>query len=549
MKVRCAIFLVTSILVLACFSAMVSAAPVVAGDPEELAIYVPNFEMLSEGGFNDTQNNYAWCMAMFKDDIYVGTGRNIPYTVGLQLKAGGLLPWDLEIPQITHPDGMPPPPFGPDPDPNTTGNQYAPDPDAVQEWANDMSAEIWRYHDGMWTRVHKALPFKNQLNGYMYPEGTGYRYMITYTDKYGVEALYTGVGIGYGRTLLLKSTNGTTWLPVNFTQATPPYDTRAMAVHNGKLYVGLGAGGIYASDDPNLTQDNWVKVADFGDGVAIGALKSFNGYLYATTWQSLSSPGDGFQVWRSRTNDPRINDWVQVVSGGAGDVWNTFGADLESYKGKLYAGSMSLPITFAGESAGFHTPKGFDLVRINTKDEWDLIIGNYIIPEERQSASYEERGLPLSGWPSGFGNPLNLYCWQLEEHNGLFYLATFDAGSFIRVIPTDLVLSQFNLETIGSASNELEMSGIQGEYAEGLLGVLQESDPLVVIQALEEFLGGSDMWISEDGIHWSPADLNGFGNPNNYGFRTLVSTEKGFFVGTANPFEGCQVYVGEVESF
>jgi hypothetical protein len=548
MKVRSTIQLAMSILILICFTVMVSVTTARAEDAPELAIYEPNFAMLSEGGFGDPQNNYAWCMAMFKDDIYVGTGRNIPYTVGLQLKAGGLLPWDLEIPEITHPNGMPPPPFGPDPDPNTTGNQYAPDPEAVKVWANNMSAEIWRYHHGTWTMVHKASTFVNPLNGYTYPEGTGYRYMITYTDKYGKEALYTGVGIGYGRTLMLKSTNGTTWLPVRFTGATPPYDTRAMAVYNGKLYVGLGSGGIYASDDPNPASDTWVKVADFGNGVAIGALESFNGYLYATTWQSLSSPGDGFEVWRSTTGDPGPDDWVRVVSSGAGDSWNPFGADMESYKGNLYVGSMGLPFTFSGDQAGIRAPKGFDLVRINTNDKWDLIIGNYIVPEERRTASYEDRGLPLSGWPSGFGNPLNLYCWQLEEHEGLFYLTTFDAGSFMRVIPIELVLSEFNLETIDSTIGELETSGIEGDYAEGLLAVLQETNPLILIQALSEFLGGSDMWISQDGVHWSPADLNGLGNPNNYGLRTLVSTDKGLYVGTANPFEGCQVWVGEVES-
>ena len=33
-----------------------------------------------------------------------------------------------------------------------------------------------------------------------------------------------------------------------------------------------------------------------------------------------------------------------------------------------------------------------------------------------------------------------------------------------------------------------------------------------------------------------PVNRQGFGNPYNYGLRTLVSTPHGFFLGTANPF-------------
>jgi nucleoside-diphosphate-sugar epimerase len=44
------------------------------------------------------------------------------------------------------------------------------------------------------------------------------------------------------------------------------------------------------------------------------------------------------------------------------------------------------------------------------------------------------------------------------------------------------------------------------------------------------------MWRSRDGIEWSPVTTNGFGNPYNYGGRTLVSTSGGLLVGTANPF-------------
>jgi nucleoside-diphosphate-sugar epimerase len=48
--------------------------------------------------------------------------------------------------------------------------------------------------------------------------------------------------------------------------------------------------------------------------------------------------------------------------------------------------------------------------------------------------------------------------------------------------------------------------------------------------------GGFEMWRSIDGEHWIPVTTTGFGNPYNYGGRTLVSTREGLLVGTANPF-------------
>lgn len=75
-------------------------------------------------------------------------------------------------------------------------------------------------------------------------------------------------------------------------------------MHDGRLYVGLGNGGIYITDDPSVDTDTWKKVADFGDHVAIGAIGKHNGCLCATTWESIYTGGEGFEVWRNYP--PRI---------------------------------------------------------------------------------------------------------------------------------------------------------------------------------------------------------------------------------------------------
>lgn len=55
---------------------------------------------------------------------------------------------------------------------------------------------------------------------------------------------------------------------------------------------------------------------------------------------------------------------------------------------------------------------------------------------------------------------------------------------------------------------------------------------------------GFDLWKSRDGIHWLPVTINGLCNPYNYGARTIMSSQNGnLYLGTANPFQGCEVWV------
>jgi len=487
-------------------------------------LFEDDFTKISEGGFGDPLNNYAWSMTYFEGDLYVGTGRNIPYMMGLALKMAGIIPWETDLEGITDPSGAPPPPFIPP-------GQPPPHPDDVKIWAEDMLGEIWRYHCGEWEQVHKATTFVNPRNGFTYPEGIGYRIMTTFEG-----AIYAGVGEGFGRILLIMSTNGENWYPVNtYTNIPWPSNTRALAVHNGKLYLGLGtAGEIYASSEPSPTTDTWEKAVDFDDfapdNTAVVSLISFNGHLYATTQNTNS----GFEVWRSNAQAPDdpTDEWTQVVYGGAGDAWNVWGGTTETFNDHLYVGSMSLPIPPLG-------PKGFDLIRIDTEDHWELIVGSY-----RPRAPTIPRGPPLSGWPAGFANPLNFYCWSLEEHCGHLYLGTFDASAFLRYVTPDMIESLIDEETLASVAEELRNSGIDEQYVQELLAILEEGDLAALIQKLWQYLGGADLWKSCDGVHWAPVSLNGFDNPSNYGFRTMVSTPDGLYVGTANPWEGCEVWLG-----
>jgi hypothetical protein len=54
---------------------------------------------------------------------------------------------------------------------------------------------------------------------------------------------------------------------------------------------------------------------------------------------------------------------------------------------------------------------------------------------------------------------------------------------------------------------------------------------------------GGDLYRTADGLHWEPAFLDGLGNPDNHGIRTIESTPMGLFVGTENPFSRLEVWL------
>ncbi len=495
-----------------------------------------DFSPIAVGGFGDRMNTYPWSMALFGQDLYVGTARNFPWQLGegLELIFGPL----LELESMSSPSGE-------------IGDE---------DWANDMAAEIWRH--GSWERVYRS-PVMEQDDGF-FPRETGFRQMVTFDG-----AIYAAKG-GYFATeegLILKSIDGATWEHVE----TPPgmgTDTRAMAVHNGRLFVGTGGPGLQGSAKvwayPS-TDGSWEEVVDFTaiepyTNSAVVSLASFNDHLYAGT-QNLQS---GYQVFRSDDANPELG-WTQVISRGAGDQMNYWAGTMATFQNHLYVGSLSWPFEPAEGAPQVAAPKGFELIRIApdaAPGEYDLIIGDYI--PRLPPAGYTVR-LPSSGWPGGFGNFLNLYCWSLEEHNGVLYLGTFDATSFLQFIPVDELIENESLaELLGFVDDHqeellaalqqtiglLETYGMDDNFIEPYreLQAALETEPIEWEKVWDIFIrsfAGADLWKSEDGIRWEPVTLNGFDNPNNYGVRNIVRSNP-LYVGMANPFQGLEIWQAPV---
>ncbi len=463
---------------------------------------------------NARQNNYVWSMEEMGDYIYVGTARNIVHS---------LLRYISEI----------------------LGSEIPVPPELEPEVVDD-SGEIWRYHKSGrqgWGRVYKAPPESMNI---------GFRFMKRYTTPKGETALYAAALTPLNPNLLiLKSTDGTNWYPLD--SGITGYSARYMTEHKGKLYMGalpfLGMGEtlLFASEDPE--GEGWQLVDVAGEPGknprgSIDLILSYNDHLYVGTVQP-----NGFEIWRTLGELPEKDNWKLVVDQGAGDARNEHPWSIAVFRDHIYVGTAIEAAVFsANPEQDIVPPKGFDLIRIDKDDNWELVVGGPpVVPTNPTTGT---RGQPLSGYPSGFGNISNAYCWQLQPFGNQLYLGTFSWSvlipPFLPLLPDILQILLPMLGRTGADNIDLGRE----ELAE-MKGILKKPNVRKLLEYLACFvmkLGyrvfGFDLWKTQDGVHWEAVSLNGLGNPYNYGIRMLfVSEEEKLYLGTANPFQGCEVWV------
>ncbi len=442
---------------------------------------------------NARQNNYAWSMVEFNGYIYVGTGRNIVYNGLLYF---GLTPTSSVTPEIV-----------------------------------GDNAEIWRYPicgcNRNWERVYRADDSLSLM---------GLRSMSLFTNSRGETGIYCGV---YPRnnqfSFMLKSTDGINWEILEL-GLDKDYNTRTTLSYRGRLYTGILSRGaittttlLFSNDDPD--NKAWTQVdTDDIDG-EIYSMIEFNGYMYI----GVASVG-GFSVWKSR--NPEKGKWVCVVDRGAGDALNELPMSMEVFNDYLYVGSAIYGGIYSTDLENrFVLPKGFDLIRISKEDRWEVIIGGEPIVPTRPRTGRRNK----ARYSSGRGNLFNGYCWNLRNYNGRLYLSTWDSAILYYNFYRDMIV-EYNkedwdktFEFIKKAYSEIDLDKYRYElWIEHLLKSLKNYP--------QSF--GSDLMYSDDGERFSFLNRDGLGNVNNYGIRNMLSASDGkLYMGTANPYDGCEVWV------
>lgn len=445
---------------------------------------------------NAKQNNYVWSMGELNEYIYVGTGRNIALWLINSMKS--------RIPGFIVPSSI----------------------------SNDIDnnrAEIWRRKKdstGDWERVFIA------------PSGIeGFRFMISHESIGPRTALYvaTSSNSQENEIRVYKTTNGIKWSEVQWEKLKGD-TSRAMTIHNGKLYIAtayekVSQPYLYSSLDPEIY--SWKTELDPDmEGFNIDSnpqgfiynIASFNGHLYVST----SNP-KGIQLWRTKGMEPKLNEWVMIADKGFGDESNTWSLSMSVFRDHLYlSATTELP-------KGYLFPRGADIIRVDKNDKWEIVVGGEaLIPSQTINGT---RKKSISGYDGGFSNPLNIYIWQIKEFENRLYVTTLDHG-----INFQLILEIFTLNKEVIKKYMPNIGGINGDIDELIRRIK------IAIKEMEgnKYSYGFDMFKSENGVSFSSVFLDGLGNKDNYGGRILfVDSDNKLYIGTANPYEGCEVWMLE----
>lgn len=195
-------------------------------------------------------------------------------------------------------------------------------------------AQIWRSEDGaIWDEVTPAGIDENDAEAMVFETFGAHLYMGTWAANAteGAEIWRTADG-GVGTWTKVEEAGNDN---VNNGGIT------AFAVHNNHLYAGtynnIDGCEVWVSEDG----ESWgppVASGGFGDGYNfyIGALNSFGGRLYAGTYNYNTSDNPGGELWRCQ--DCTGSDWEPVVDAkGFGSTENRAIMGLITYQDLLYA--------------------------------------------------------------------------------------------------------------------------------------------------------------------------------------------------------------------
>lgn len=241
---------------------------------------------------------------------------------------------------------------------------------------------------------------------------------------------------------------------------------------------------------------------------------------------------DGSWKWTSVVGD-KEKDGAKYTFGIDPERTRSGAANLITFDGYLYIREyndeeiaverMLFDNDFTFMNLNFEQPVNF--YRMDENEDIELVVGD-------KDEMFPEGG--LSGMGSGFGCNENQYIWKMVEYDGKLYVGTYDASSFL--LPLDEYMNDENAAQ--------EWKDKVDEYVEKLCSNYQGIPESAVTcgEYLDKATFGFDLYVTEDGIHFTKITDDGFGDPYNHGCRAFGITEEGLFVGTANPFYGTQVW-------
>jgi hypothetical protein len=446
-----------------------------------------DFRKISENGFGDGHNGYAYSSAWFKGRLFIGTSRANLCLLKFAMPFVTIDVWPVDCPHANY----------------------------TREFEETSArGEIWRYDPAIheWKRCYQS-PFLTWDDGSSFARDLGYRVMTIFQGESDPEpALYV---VSWSRSRgngpeILRSVDG----EIFETLSNPRFKSddpnlvvtaiRTLVTYKGRLFTaptGASKGNVNAAftslvfETRDPASGVWRSVNDPGfesvpEVVVVYELAVCHGYLYAWTGGI-----NGFQIWRTKAEGEPPYQWQKVLSGGAGrGALNQGAVSMYPFRDCLYIGTG---IQNGGYDHRYRVgPAAAEIIRLHENGDWEIVVGNPRSGKE-----------PISGMGAGFNNYFAGYVWRMGCHEDWLYAGTLDWSVILRY------------------------SAVEKRP--------QRSSRILAAAGVEEFVGlhaGFDMWRTHDGENWVPVTRTGFKNPFNYGCRSIVSTPYGLFIGTANPF-------------
>ncbi len=254
---------------------------------------------------------------------------------------------------------------------------------------------------------------------------------------------------------------------------------------------------------PDQTSKYEIFLADAPVNGPIYQMAVFNDKLYAAPFNYIT----GAELWCS--DNPSPGNWERVIEGGFHKQNIEGFMTVTPFMDHLYLGTVAYP----GYFDDIEDMMGCEIIRIDKDNNVDLLVGQTRYPGTDKEIK------PLSGYGPGFNYLPNVYIWNGIAYNKWLYFGTFDAGG----LGMDFI-------------DELFPNGIPADLMPAIEIIMGED---------RARWGGFDFWRTKNGIEWEAISLDGFENQENYGIRSFAKTPWGLLVGTANPYNGFEIWLGE----
>ncbi|MEW5801877.1 MAG: hypothetical protein AB1847_07190 [bacterium] len=481
------------------------------------------FQQVNKDGFGSFHNSYAWSSAWYKGRLYVGTNRDMLCYLSVV--------------------------FGTDP--ASLPDVNCDDPDYYGEiWAFDP--EMINDPENAWERVYRSPEAASPSGSGSVPRDQGYRGMQVVVEPDGTEALYVG---GYiSREVvpvdlparLLRSVDGKTFKEVRSSDGSvlgniDTFGLRSFTQYKGKLYM---TANMNPPQRPKLLEADLATLTPSGTSaytmnirqvnntaeVQPFEIEVFNNYLYIGTVDA----DNGFSVLKTDCTGNPPYTFKPVVTHGA---YRTDRVGKDSYNLNEYVISMRVfqNRLYIGTGCGLGGfdfvskvgPAAAEMIRINPDDSWQLVCG-------KKRNTPDGLKVPISHLPAGMGNPFSGYFWRMAVHRDWLYVSTMDSSIALRNpdVLASLDPSKLLASDDDSGHNLINIADLL--LLPGLMG-----------DGISNLLGGFDLWKTRNGVQWYPVTTTGFGDKFNIGARIMESTPLGFFIGTANPYYGTQIWLGD----